>query len=50
LRKCGIERSTPDHEDAAYLVLSVFQKGAKTAEELKAALAYVMAASERWRP
>jgi hypothetical protein len=35
----GIEQSSPDHEDASYLVMAVSRKGASTTEELRAALA-----------
>ena len=35
---CGVERSSPDRVDANYLVLSLFDRGARTADELKAAL------------
>ncbi|WP_394891117.1 hypothetical protein ACG873_07290 [Mesorhizobium sp. AaZ16] len=45
----GIERSSLDHLDAAYLVLSLFEKGARTAEELKAALDDALAGNERRR-
>jgi hypothetical protein len=41
----GIERSSVDHLDASYLVLSLFEKGAQTAEDLKAALDAAFAAS-----
>jgi hypothetical protein len=34
----AIERSSLDHRDASYLVLSLFEKGAQTVEELKTAL------------
>jgi hypothetical protein len=34
-----IERSSPDHQDASYLILSLFGNGAQTVEELKTALA-----------
>ncbi|NGO54689.1 hypothetical protein [Allomesorhizobium camelthorni] len=43
----GIERSSLDHLDASYLVLSLFEKGAQTAEELKAALDAALAGDER---
>jgi hypothetical protein len=45
----GIERPTSDYEDAAYLVLSLFEKGARTAEELKASLDAALADDERLR-
>jgi hypothetical protein len=44
---CGIEQFTPEHEDAVYLVMALFQQGAQTAEELKAALDAAMTGSER---
>ncbi len=43
----GIERSGLDHRDASYLVLSLFEKGAQTAEELKAALDVALAGDGR---
>jgi hypothetical protein len=43
----GIERSCLDHLDASYLVLSLFEKGAQTAEDLKAALDAALAGDER---
>jgi hypothetical protein len=43
----GIERSSLDHLDASYLVLSLFEKGAQTAEELKAALDAALAGDQR---
>jgi hypothetical protein len=45
-----IERSSLDHQDASYLVLSLFEKGAQTAEELKAALDEALAATSGDRP
>jgi hypothetical protein len=45
----GIERPSSDYEDAIYLVLSLFEKGARTAEELKAALDAALAGDERRR-
>jgi hypothetical protein len=33
----GIERSSPDHEDASYLVTALSRRGARTTEELRAA-------------
>ena len=36
--KFRIERSTREHEDAVYLVMSLFERGAHTAGELSAAL------------
>jgi hypothetical protein len=47
--KFGIERSSPDHVDASYLVLSLFEKGAETVEELTAALDATLAGDERLR-
>jgi hypothetical protein len=46
----GIERSSLDQLDASYLVLSLFEKGAHTAEELKAALDAALAGDQRRRP
>jgi hypothetical protein len=43
----GIERSGLDYLDASYLVLSLFGKGAQTAEELKSALDAALAGDER---
>jgi hypothetical protein len=43
----GIERASSDHEEAVYLVLSLFEKGAQTAEELKAALDAALAGDDR---
>jgi hypothetical protein len=43
----GIDRSILDHQDASYLVLSLFEKGAQTAEELKAALDAALAGDEQ---
>jgi hypothetical protein len=43
----GIERSSLDHRDASYLVLSLFEKGAQTAEELRTALDAALAGDER---
>jgi hypothetical protein len=44
---CGIEPSTPEYEDAGYLVMSLFMRGAQTAEELKAALEAALTGNER---
>jgi hypothetical protein len=43
----GIERSSPDHEDASYLLMALFEKGAQTAEELQAALEATLTGSGR---
>jgi len=43
----GIKRSSLDDLDATYLVLSLFEKGAQTAEELKEALDAALAGDER---
>lgn len=43
----GIERSSLDELDASYLVLSLFENGAQTAEELKAALDDALAGDQR---
>jgi hypothetical protein len=44
---CGIERSTPEFEDAGHLLMELFEQGAQTADELKAALDAAMTGSER---
>lgn len=45
----GIERFSPDHLDASYLIMSLFQDGAQTAEELEAALHAALARDEKRR-
>jgi hypothetical protein len=45
--KYGIEPFSPDHEDASYLVMSLFMQGAQAPEELKAALDAELAGDER---
>jgi hypothetical protein len=42
-----IERSSIDHQDAGYLVMSLFEKGAQTIEELKAAVKAALAGEGR---
>jgi hypothetical protein len=44
--KFGIERYSTDHMDASYLILSLFEKGARTAGELKVALDTALAGDE----
>jgi hypothetical protein len=44
---CCVERSSPDHEDAAYLVLPLYMKDTQTYEALKAALYAALASDER---
>jgi hypothetical protein len=36
--ECGIERASSDHEYVGYRLMSLFDSGARTAEELKSAL------------
>jgi hypothetical protein len=43
----GIEPSSPEHENASYLIMALFEKGAQTAEELQAALEATLTASGR---
>jgi hypothetical protein len=42
-----IERSSLDHHDASYLAISLFEKGAQTIEELKAAVKAALAGEGR---
>jgi hypothetical protein len=45
--ECGIERASPDHEYAGYRLMSLFESGSRTAEELKSALSAALTDSGR---
>ena len=47
-REAGIERGSAAHEDAAWLVVTLFSSGMSTVEELSSALANSLVAAQRY--
>jgi hypothetical protein len=46
-REAGIEPGTPAHEDAAWLVMTLFSSGMSTPDELSSALSNSLVAAQR---
>jgi hypothetical protein len=47
-REAGIEPGTPAHDDAAWLVMTLFSSGMSTAADLRSALSNSLIAANRY--
>jgi len=47
-REAGIEQGTAAHDDAAWLVMTLFSSGISTPEDLRSALSNTLAAAKRY--